>query len=201
MKPSFINILLLLGAVAVVNTSQAVVVSGPVVNPANNHSYYLLGPATWTASQTQAIGLGGNLVTINDAAENTFVTSTFLNFGGIRRDLWIGLSDTVVEGTYKWADGTPFSYSNWEPGQPDNGDGAFPNEDWIHIYGGTTSEHVAGWTPGLWNDSRDVADYITNSGTQRFLSGVVEVVPEPSTCALVCVIASFCFWSRNRRSR
>jgi len=201
MNSSFINTLVLLGTVAVANTSHAVLVSGPIQNPANNHYYYLLASDTWTASQAQAVSLGGNLVTINDAAENAFVVSTFLNYGGVSRDLWLGLSDAGHEGTFTWADGQALSYSNWEPGQPDNGGGAFLNENYVHMYGGTTSEHVPTWTPGRWNDAVDTAGYVSNTGTQRQRFGVVEVVPEPSVSALLCVVGSFSLWSRNRNSK
>jgi hypothetical protein len=197
MNPSFISTVVLL---AVVNTTQAVVINGPVYNPANNHSYYLLGSDNWTGSQAQALGLGGNLVTINDAAENTFVVSSFLNYGGVSRDLWIGLSDAGHEGLFTWADGQAFSYSNWEPGQPDNGGGSFP-ESYVHIYGGTTTEHVLGWTPGRWNDAQNFSNYGANSGTTRQLFGVVEVVPEPSVSALLCVLGACCLWTGNRRSK
>src|SRR4051812_36371237 len=121
MNPSFFTAVVLLG---IVNTTQAGVISPPVYNPANNHTYHLLGSDNWTGSQLQAVGLGGNLVTVNDAAENNFVVSAFLNYGGINRDLWIGLNDVGHDGVFTWTDGQSLSYSNWEPVQPDNG-GAF----------------------------------------------------------------------------
>ncbi|RUS84672.1 hypothetical protein EGW08_007592, partial [Elysia chlorotica] len=33
---------------------------------------------------------------------------------------WIGASDSEIEFGWVWADGSPFSYFNWAPGQPDN---------------------------------------------------------------------------------
>jgi hypothetical protein len=44
--------------------------SGQIINPANNHSYYLIGPGTWTFCQAQAVSLGGNLVTIREDSKN-----------------------------------------------------------------------------------------------------------------------------------
>jgi hypothetical protein len=179
---------------------RAGIIGGPIQNPANNHYYYLLGSDTWTASQAQALSLGGNLVTINDSAENSWVASTFLSYGGKSRDLWAGASDAATEGIFKWVNGEPFAYSNWEPGQPDNGGGYYPNENYLVMYGGTTTEHLAGWVPGKWNDIQNVASSFTNTGTFREIFGVVELVPEPSVTALILAAGPLLLWFRNRRA-
>jgi len=200
MRHLTIRTLVAVGTAVLSAIGQAGVISGPIQNPANNHYYFLLGSDTWTASQVQAASLGGNLVTINDAAENAWVVSTFLNYGGINRDLWIGLSDAASEGTFKWVSGEPFTYSNWEPGQPDNGQGIYPVENYVHIYGGTSTEHLPGWIPGQWNDLQNLAGYSSNSGIFHELSGVVEVVPEPSVNLLIIGAGSLTIWFRTRRS-
>jgi len=146
------------------------------------HSYYLLEAASWTDSEAAAVGLGGHLATIGDAAENDFVTQRFGVSNGLFGDLgslWIGLTDEVTEGTFVWADGTPLApgdYTNWVPGEPNNygctpGDTTCVGEDYVH---------VPWWSvPGQWNDvPGDVPDHY----------GVVEVesaVPEPSSLLLL----------------
>jgi hypothetical protein len=49
--------------------ARAAVLAGPLTNAANGHSYYLLSDTSRTASEAEARGLGGHLVTINDAAD------------------------------------------------------------------------------------------------------------------------------------
>ncbi len=197
MKNFIIKSVLGLTALGSLASAHAAVLTGPIQNPANGHYYYLLANDTWTASQSQAVALGGNLVTVNDAAENTWLAATFLNYGGVRRDLWLGLSDAASEGHFQWADGEPFTYANWEPSQPDNGMGFYPVENYVHMFGGTGTEHLPGWFAGGWNDFQDLASYTSKSGTFRELCGVVEVVPEPSLCALLIAGATVLLWFRK----
>src|SRR5690242_3358842 len=113
-------------ALTITNTQAVVTLAGPIINPANGHSYYLLPTTNWTTSESQAVSLGGHLVTINDVAENNWVSNTFLNLsipGVGNRDLWLGLNDAAVEGTFVWSSGQPVTYTIWEPGNPDNGGG------------------------------------------------------------------------------
>jgi hypothetical protein len=187
--------------------------SGPILNPANNHTYFLLNADTWANSQVQALSLGGNLVTINDAAENAWVVTTFLNYGGISRSLWTGLNDAETEGTFQWVSGEAFTYSNWLPGQPDNGgrrtehfsfdfrkrDGAdyhgghHASEDYVQITSGAAKEYLSRWTYGKWDDTM---------GNARRTFGVVEVVPvavpEPAANILFVASGAVVVWLRRR---
>src|SRR5262245_47734042 len=94
------------------------------INPANGHRYYLLSNSTWTDAQSAAIALGGNLVTINDRGENSWVWNRW----GTDRNLWIGLHDPVSgDGSgpahtahFRWVDGDTSTYRNWRPGEPNN---------------------------------------------------------------------------------
>ena len=63
-----------------------------------------------------AQGLGGHLVTVNDAAEQAWLDELF--YAG---EVWIGLSDEAVEGTWAWMSGEPVTYTNWASGQPATG--------------------------------------------------------------------------------
>ncbi|MDJ0716620.1 MAG: lectin-like protein [Prochloraceae cyanobacterium] len=82
-----------------------------------NSIYLLTGVATtWQQAQAEARSLGGNLVTINDKKEQTFLAGLFAG-----RDLWIGLNDAGVENNFRWVSGENAAYTNWQGGQPNNG--------------------------------------------------------------------------------
>jgi len=137
--------------------------AGPIVNPANCHTYYFTQPATWIEAQMKAQALGGNLVTINDAAENEYVRSHFANYGGNPQAVWIGLTDRTTEGTFTWVDGSPVTYTNWNPGEPND----LGNEDYV-----TMNEPATGG----WNDA--------HSGES--LSAVIEITTGPCKGDMNC---------------
>ena len=64
---------------------------------------------TWGEAQANAIKLGGDLVTINDAAEDNWIMS---QFDGLYPGVYIGLSNTDGNG-FKWSSGEALSYTNW----------------------------------------------------------------------------------------
>jgi hypothetical protein len=98
--------------------------------------YILTNPLTWTDAQTQAQALGGNLVSINNAAENQYLVNLF----GSSELFWIGTTDQAEEGNWQWISGEPVTYTNWLNGQPDN---ANNNEDYA----------IFNWDgAGRWND-------------------------------------------------
>ena len=83
----------------------------------NGHTYLLTeAAATWEEAQAEAERLGGNLVTINDAAEDQWLTNAF----GAEGAYWMGLSDRNQEGVFEWASGEAVTYTNWAPGEPDD---------------------------------------------------------------------------------
>ena len=115
----------------------------------------LLSQNTWTASEAEALTLGGHLVTINDAAEDAWVLATF-GGGGAGSSL-IGLTDRGHEGVFTWASGDTSTFRNWTSGEPNN-------------QGGESFTHM--WSTGGWNDLAD-------STWQAWypLHGVVEIAP------------------------
>lgn len=146
----------------------------------NGHTYHLLTASSWTTAEAEAATLGGNLVTVNDAAENAFLVSTFSTFGGQNRNLWIGFNDVATEGTFVWASGQPVTYTNWSTGEPNNSNGV---EDYAYIIGPTGF----GGAATRWND---VPNDPNNPAEPLY--GVVEVaapIPEPATLGLFGLVA------------
>src|SRR5262245_36720182 len=114
--------------------ARAAVLAGPLTHAANAHIYYLLSANTWTAAEAEARGLGGHLVTINDAAENQWVLNTFFPLTGVPyAHLWIGLNDAANEGQFVWANGEPVTFTYWYPGEPDDVEGVLGTADYAAI--------------------------------------------------------------------
>jgi len=114
------------------NPPSVAIVAGPVTNTANGHKYFLLEPSTWTNAESAAVAMGGHLVTISDEAENSWVYNTFGSYGGVDRDLWIGLfhpipsvdplDPTKRSPNFAWASGHPVTILCWaEPPYATNG--------------------------------------------------------------------------------
>jgi hypothetical protein len=86
----------------------------------NGHAYKLSNATYWTNAQAEAQAIGANLVTINDAAEQTFINT---NFDANAQYYYIGLTDQAQEGQWKWISGETAPYTNWYPGEPNGGTG------------------------------------------------------------------------------
>ena len=103
----------------------------------NGHRYYQSNSTmSWTAAKTLCEQNGGHLATITSAGENSYL------YQNITADGWIGLTDEVTEGTWRWVNGEQFSYSNWGTGEPNNSGG---NEDWVCLW-------KTGDRQSYWND-------------------------------------------------
>ncbi len=97
----------------------------------NGHSYYRsTGSATWTTARSNCVSMGGYLVTITTSGEQSFIFNIWPSG-------WIGLTDEVNEGTWRWVTGETYSYSNWNSGEPNNAG----NEDYVQFV-----------SNGKWND-------------------------------------------------
>ncbi|XP_045568240.1 C-type lectin domain family 4 member M [Salmo salar] len=72
---------------------------------------------SWEESRQDCLERGADLVIINSEEEQTFIKGLeSLIFA------WIGLADSVTEGTWKWVDGTPLTIQKyWWSGEPGGG--------------------------------------------------------------------------------
>lgn len=122
--------------------------------------WFFLTPTqmTWDDAQAYARQLGGNLATVNNSVLNAWVIGKFLSAAGAN-GFWIGLSRPNCASPWQWASGSPVSFMNWLPGQPDC---YLNNEGVVHI------ASASGW----------------NDHTRVFTSyGLVEVSGEPPGAA------------------
>ncbi|XP_058137894.1 low affinity immunoglobulin epsilon Fc receptor isoform X4 [Dasypus novemcinctus] len=78
--------------------------------------YFGEGAKTWIQAKYTCSDLQGRLVSIHSAEEQDFLTKHSSWKGS-----WIGLRDLDIEGEFIWMDGSPVDYSNWRPGEPNNG--------------------------------------------------------------------------------
>ena len=164
------------------------VLTGPIINSANNHLYYLLDQNSWTASESEANTLGGHLVTINDLPENQWVFSTFSPLLPQHSHLWIGINDVANTGIWTWASGESTTFTFWSPGEPNY----IGSEHYGLMYGSDVSGLPSG-LPGYWNNAYDGISSIY---------GVVEVVPEPSVLGIsIAIGAGLCLVRRARCQR
>lgn len=152
---------------------------GPIVNPANGHSYSLVH-GCWNDVYDFAQATGGHLVAIGDAAENNWIRATFGSYGRS----WIGLNDLWVEGAWEWTCDEPLTFTNWRPGEPNEG--------------GTT---VVGWynAGAIWGGKKpvfglrneDFACIAADGYWEDVLDGVTQgIVEYPNTAPVADASAS-----------
>lgn len=104
----------------------------------------------WNSAKQKCATLGGQLVLIQDQPTWDFIRQ--MSKGAM---LWAGGTDEETQRVWKWADGTPFTFTAWLPSQPDSNFGG--QEHYLHI----TKD---GWNDcrnsGVINDRERVAGFI-----------------------------------------
>ncbi|KAK9531232.1 hypothetical protein VZT92_010670 [Zoarces viviparus] len=92
----------------------------------------------WALGRQDCIARGADLVIIDSREEQAFINEIQLS----HKEVWIGLTDSVTEGTWMWVDGTPVTTTYWNAGQPNNlGGNERCGETWQRSSG-----------IGVWND-------------------------------------------------
>jgi hypothetical protein len=165
----------LLAALLFAASAHANLLSGPIHYEGTGHDYYLTSQSNWTDAEALAVSMGGHLASISDAAENAWVCNTFSAYGGMNRQLWIGLNDLGSPGQFGWSSGEAVTFTNWSPGEPNY----IGDERFVYIYGPGIPRPA-----GQWNNEYNRSDFASWGASGRFF-GVIEVVPAPPATALV----------------
>ena len=110
-------------------------------------SMYFYNNANQSANDARASAnaLGVNLVAMQDATENAAVTAALQAAGFGSAVVWIGGGFTGAPhgpNDFTWYDGTPVTYANWNPGEPNNSSGGVGPENCMQLVVNS----------GFWND-------------------------------------------------
>uniref|UniRef100_A0A671F306 C-type lectin domain-containing protein n=1 Tax=Rhinolophus ferrumequinum TaxID=59479 RepID=A0A671F306_RHIFE len=99
--------------------------------------YFGEGAKRWIQARLACSKLQGRLVSIHSQEEQDFLAKSIH-----RRGSWIGLRDLNIEGDFVWMDENPLDYSNWRPGEPNDGGERGLGEDCVMML-----------SSGQWNDA------------------------------------------------
>jgi len=99
----------------------------------------------WNDANQVAKNMGGHLVTITSNEEQAYLEEFLRSQKDSGNRTWLGFSDNQKEGQWEWVTGEEAKFTNWGPGQPDNGFGS-QNYAWIGWYGnGLWDDGLEGW--------------------------------------------------------
>lgn len=190
MKTGLLTILI--ATMLMVSSASAAMIQWTAAEGGNDHWYELVTvdeDITWTDALAASIAAGGNLASIASLGENNFVAELlsssdwiYNNSNGIFGP-WIGASYT--DSAWTWSDGTAWSYTAWETGQPNNIGGS---QAYVHYYitgYSTITAALAAGQPYTWNDLAYDGTYMRSYVIEY--DAQVSAVPEPSTFLLLAV--------------
>lgn len=144
-------------------------------------TYYLISPASWHDSQSEAESMGGHLAVINSMEEQEFIYNTFgpsalaAAPASGKVNMWIGLTDQDMDGELEACDDSDVTFEHFFPDQPQRN---FSDEMFmgIRVRGSNDNFPVGKWI-----------DIVSNTRLGDLSYGVVKVVtaaPEPAAWML-----------------
>ena len=74
--------------------------------------------SSWKDAEAFCKKKGGHLASVTSEQVHVYIADEKENGG--QENLWIGGSDGEEEGTWRWNDGSPWSFTNWYIDQPNN---------------------------------------------------------------------------------
>lgn len=169
-----------------------------VTSPINGHKYTLVDCSSWTDAENQAVALGGNLATVRNEAENDWIYHFALDEKSDCCRLWIGLCRPVGSSGpapgygWTWISGEPVTFTKWASWM-DPSHIYVPGDHglmFIRYYNHNADEELSSWAP----ERSYGAQYVMTTG-------VVEVVPEPSSFLVVGVLLPPVLFAFRRRRK
>ena len=121
------------------------------------HTYVLIPQGkNWQMAKRDAEARGGHLAVISSAPEQRFIEKLIDKaMGRGVSPVWIGLTDEEGEGIWKWVNGEPLTYTNWQRRQPSN-DNGITEENYCVIWHSNAQspppDGYRGARKGEWND-------------------------------------------------
>jgi len=86
-------------------------------------------PARWRAARRVCRALGAELVILENEGDSAAMHAVLARFSEPPDMWWIGLSDILSEGEFRWENGALVDYADWADGEPNNED----NEDCVEL--------------------------------------------------------------------
>ncbi|XP_041841840.1 type-2 ice-structuring protein-like isoform X2 [Melanotaenia boesemani] len=75
---------------------------------------------TWSDALTNCWSMGANLASVHDAGEYHWIQKLIADRSHAHPLAYIGGTDMLHEGHWRWTDGSPFLFSYWCHGEPNN---------------------------------------------------------------------------------
>ena len=128
---------------------------GREIYKGENNYYTIVDGPTWEEAEANAVKLGGHLVTINDASENSFLTS-FMGLENIYNSAFIGFKNG------SWVNGQSFTYNNFHPDIKSNPNLYYSQYPYAEIWAPSADKIKKSWQvdvkPGVWNTALNDQD-------------------------------------------
>ena len=96
----------------------------------------------WFDAEASCKSYGGDLASIPDASTNSFVMDLIMD----PSSSWVLIGGIKVNESWTWVDGTPWEYTNWATGRPDD---HLNVENCLNIY---ANDNFKNGTASQWND-------------------------------------------------
>jgi len=121
----------------------------------DGHAYLLVDEVedlSWEGARRQCESWGGHLAVVTSEEEFTFIAD--LCDG---RYMYLGGTDSAEEGTWAWIDGSPWEFTRWMDGQPNDYGGS---EDYLATYDDGEWVDVEGSGKAFWMPTGFICEWV-----------------------------------------